>query len=72
MWSLDNRQSSFLVGLDLGTTKVCCIIGETEQNGGLRILGVGTCSSQGMRRGDVIHIAHTADAIRTAIQEAGG
>ncbi|MDR1802771.1 MAG: cell division protein FtsA, partial [Treponema sp.] len=37
----------FVVGLDIGTTKVCAVIGEVNENGSLEITGVGTCHSTG-------------------------
>ena len=40
-----------IVGLDIGTTKVCAIIGEYNETGQLEIIGVGTTPSRGLRRG---------------------
>ena len=45
-----------IVGLDIGTTKVCAIIGEVNETGQLEIIGVGTTPSRGLRRGVVINI----------------
>jgi cell division protein FtsA len=60
-----------VVGLDVGTTKVCAIVAEpTPRGGGLDILGVGTAPSRGIRRGIVVNIDSTVEAIKTAIAEA--
>ena len=59
-----------IVGLDIGTTKVCAIIGETGQNGELTITGVGSAPSRGMRKGVVINIDSTVKSISSAIEEA--
>ena len=59
-----------IVGLDIGTTKVCAIIGEYNENGMLEIIGVGTTPSKGLRRGVVINIDSTVKSILTAIEAA--
>ena len=45
-----------IVGLDIGTTKICAIIGQLDANGKLEIIGVGTTRSKGLRRGVVVNI----------------
>ncbi|RKY68481.1 MAG: cell division protein FtsA [Candidatus Latescibacterota bacterium] len=59
-----------IAGLDLGTTKVCAIIGEITANGEVKIVGMGTAASYGIRRGMVVNIDQTAAAIRKAIGDA--
>jgi cell division protein FtsA len=61
---------NILVGLDIGTTKVCAIVAGTDENGRVNILGVGRSPSEGITRGVVTHIDRTTNAIRTAITEA--
>jgi cell division protein FtsA len=64
------KKHSIVVGLDIGTTKVCALIGEmTEQ--GVEIIGVGSHLSQGLRKGVVINIEATVSSVRRAIEEAG-
>jgi len=58
-----------IVGLDIGTTKVAAIIGEVTE-GGVDIIGVGTCPSEGLRQGVVVNIEATTNSIAQAIQEA--
>jgi cell division protein FtsA len=58
-----------IVGLDIGTTKVAAVIGEVTE-GGIDIIGVGTCPSEGLRQGVVVNIEATTNSIAQAIQEA--
>ncbi len=60
--------SQIVVGLDVGTTKVCAIAAETNGKG-LRILGIGSASSTGLRKGLIINIDATVDAIKKAVKE---
>jgi cell division protein FtsA len=59
-----------LVGLDIGTTKICTIIAERSEEGQLKIVGVGTSKSDGLRRGVVVNIEKTVQSITKAIEEA--
>ncbi len=64
------KKHSIVVGLDIGTSKVCAVVGEmTEQ--GVEIIGVGSQLSQGLRKGVVINIEGTVSAIKKAVEEAG-
>lgn len=58
-----------IVGLDLGTTKVCAVVGERTAEG-VNIIGVGTSPSYGIRGGVVVNIEKTVKAIRKALEEA--
>jgi len=59
-----------IVGLDIGTTKVCAVIGEWNENGKVQITGVGTSPSEGLRRGVVVNIEATMRAVNAAIEAA--
>lgn len=59
-----------IVGLDIGTTKVCVIIGGFNDSGQLEITGVGTTPSRGLRRGVVINIETTVRSIAAAVESA--
>ena len=63
-------QEDLIVGLDIGTTKICAIIGQIDGNGKLEIIGVGTTRSKGLRRGVVINIESTVKCILSAIEAA--
>ena len=56
--------------LDIGSTKICCIIGEVDREGELRLLGQGTHASAGMRGGEVTALTALGDAIGHAVQSA--
>ena len=60
----------FVVGLDIGTTKVCAVIGELNENGTLEITGVGTSPSTGLRKGIVVNIEATLRSVSQAIEAA--
>lgn len=59
-----------IVGLDIGTTKICAIVAEVEDSGRLKIIGVGNSPSDGLKRGVVVNVEKTVQSIRTAIDEA--
>ena len=61
---------NLIVGLDIGTTKVCAIIAQLGQDGQLEITGVGTTQSRGLRRGVVINIDATVRSILNAVEAA--
>ena len=63
------EKGEILVGLDLGTTKVACIIGEVT-DAGIDIIGIGSQPSKGLRKGVVINIDATIKSIRRAVEEA--
>jgi cell division protein FtsA len=63
------RKSSIVVGLDIGTSKVCAIVGEATEKG-VAIVGVGSHPSQGLRKGVVINIEATIESIKKAVEEA--
>ncbi len=61
---------NIIVGLDVGTTKVCAVVAGTDENGRINILGVGRSPSEGMMRGVVTHIEKTIRSISNAVAEA--
>ncbi|MDR3605973.1 MAG: cell division protein FtsA [Oligoflexia bacterium] len=67
-------KKDFVVGLDIGTTKICCIVGELSHDGAaeptIDIVGIGTAPSSGLRKGVVINIDSTVESITKAIEEA--
>lgn len=60
----------YIVGLDIGTTKIACIVGEKMPNGKIEIRGYGKTESTGVKRGMVFNIEETVDAIKRAVAEA--
>ncbi len=63
-------QNNLIVGLDVGTTKICAVIAELAEDGTLDIIGIGTSPSKGLRKGVVINIDVTVDSIKRALEEA--
>ncbi|HID93051.1 MAG TPA: cell division protein FtsA [bacterium (Candidatus Stahlbacteria)] len=59
-----------IVGLDLGTTKIACIVAQVGDTGAAEVVGVGITPSHGLRRGVVTDLEEAADSIRAAVDEA--
>lgn len=62
--------NDIIVGLDIGTTKICAIIAAAEDGDLIKILGIGKSTNEGMTRGTVTHIDKTVRSIARAIQDA--
>ena len=65
-----SNQQRMIVGLDIGTSKVVAIVGEINPEGTLEIIGIGSHSSQGLKKGVVINIDSTVQSIQRAVEEA--
>ncbi|MFA5594687.1 MAG: cell division protein FtsA, partial [Trueperaceae bacterium] len=59
-----------IVGLDIGTTKICTVIGEVASDGVLDIIGEGTVPSDGLRKGVVVNLERTIAAVRQSVAAA--
>ncbi|MBL7855644.1 MAG: cell division protein FtsA [Cyclobacteriaceae bacterium] len=64
------ENSKIVVGLDIGTTKICAIVGRKNEFGKLEVLGMGKAESEGVIKGIVVNIDKTVFAIEKAIKEA--
>jgi cell division protein FtsA len=64
------RPPDVVVGLDVGTTKICAVIATSGANGVIDVVGVGAAPSRGLRRGIVVNIDSTVEAIKAAVAEA--
>lgn len=64
------NRSELIVGLDIGTTKICAVVGELAESGVVEVVGIGTAVCAGMRKGVVVNIEQTVRSIRTAIEAA--
>ena len=64
------RQKPLVVGLDAGTYKIGVVVAEVGANGVVEITGIGTQASSGLKKGTVVNIDATVDAIRKAVDEA--
>lgn len=67
--STQSSQGEIVVGLDVGTTKVCAVVGEVSEDG-ITILGVGSVPCRGLRKGIVSNIDWTVRSIKDAIESA--
>ncbi len=65
----NEQRGKIIVGLDIGTTKICAVIGEVL-NSEIDIIGIGTHPSVGLKKGVVVNIDSTVNSIRAAIEEA--
>ncbi len=63
------KGGEIIVGLDIGTTKICAIVGELTDEG-IDIIGIGSHPSKGLRKGVVVNIETTVNSIQRAIDEA--
>lgn len=65
-----NSHEVFIVGLDIGTTKIAAIVGRRNEHGKIEILGYGRTESIGVKRGMVSNIENTVQSIKLAVEEA--
>ena len=65
----NHEQGELVAGLDIGTTKICAVIGEVFGER-IEVIGVGTAASSGMRKGVVVNIEATVKAVREAVEQA--
>jgi len=65
-----NTDREMIVGLDIGTSKIVTIVGEVAEDGSIELIAMGTHRSQGLKKGVVINIDSTVDAIQKSVDEA--
>lgn len=64
------RRERYVVGLDVGTSAVCCVVGESLDDGSLDVVGIGVSESRGIKRGVVVNLEAAVGSIKKAIEEA--
>ncbi|HKI69158.1 MAG TPA: cell division protein FtsA, partial [Verrucomicrobiae bacterium] len=64
------ESSSIIVGLEIGTSKVCAVVGEVSAEGALNVVGLGQCRSRGVRKGEIVDAPQVEEDVRNAIVEA--
>ena len=64
------RRERYIVGLDVGTSTVCCVVGESLDDGSLDVVGIGVAESRGIKRGVVVNLEAAVESIKKAIEEA--
>src|SRR5215210_3248544 len=67
---MPRTEEKYVVALDIGTSKVCVLVGEVNDRGQLEIIGKGTAPMKGTRRGNIINLDQAVDAVKKAIDEA--
>src|SRR6478736_494755 len=65
-----DSSSSIIVGLEIGTSKVCAVVGEMNSEGALNIVGLGQSRSRGVRKGEICDAPAAEEDVRNAIVEA--
>ncbi len=66
----DKNENQLIVGLDIGTSKIVAIVAEIDHDGSVELLGLGSHPSQGLKKGVVINIDTTVNAIQKAVEQA--
>ena len=59
--------SSIIVGLELGTSKICAIVGEVGPEGALNVIGVGQAPSRGIRKGEIVDASAVEEPDRKSV-----
>lgn len=67
---MSRTEEKYVVALDIGTSKVCVLVGEINDRNQLEIIGKGTSPMKGTRRGNIINLDQAIDAVKKAIDEA--
>lgn len=67
---MSKENKNLIVGLDIGTSKIACIVAEVNAEGKLEVIGAGMTESSGMKKGMVVNIDATVAAVQQALQEA--
>ena len=70
MAGIIGAEEAVFVGFDIGTKKICALVGHTDEEGGRRMLGVGVAPSRGMRKGGVIDLKGLTASIASAREQA--
>jgi len=64
------NKDQLIVGLEIGTSKICAVVGEARSDGTVRILGVGHAPSRGVRKGEIVDFETAGKCIREALVDA--
>ena len=67
---MSRTEDKYIVALDIGTSKVCALVGEISDRGQLEIIGKGTSPMKGTRRGNIINLDQAIEAVKKAVDEA--
>ena len=70
MEAIKKNKNRVFIGLDIGTTKIVCLVGRKNEHNKLEVLGYGKSKSLGVKRGVVANIVQTIESIEIAVNEA--
>lgn len=70
MATILGAEETIFVGMDIGTAKVCTLVGQANPDGRIRVIGVGEAPAQGMRKGGVVNLEALAHAVRNSKDKA--
>ncbi len=65
-----DRSNQIIVGLEIGTSKVCAVVGEMNEQGALSVIGLGQARSRGVRKGEITDLTAAEEDVRAALTEA--
>src|SRR5438034_4860027 len=63
-------KNHILVGLEIGTSKICVVVGEAKTDGSIKVLGVGHVPSRGVRKGEIVDFETASKCVHDALVEA--
>ncbi|MBV8585839.1 MAG: cell division protein FtsA, partial [Verrucomicrobia bacterium] len=63
-------RDNILVGLEIGTSKICVVVAETTHDRAMKVLGVGTAPSRGVRKGEIVDFETAKRCVHDAIVDA--
>src|SRR5216117_2749170 len=64
------KRTNHTIGLDIGTSKVTCIVGGPSEDGVIQVLGIGEAESRGLRKGVIVNPEAAVEAVKRAVEEA--
>ena len=67
---MSKKKDRYVVGLDIGTHKVCAIVAQVTDEDRLDVIGIGQAESKGVRKGVVINLEATIDSVKRVVEEA--
>ncbi|MDP4837133.1 MAG: hypothetical protein NWS01_08320, partial [Burkholderiales bacterium] len=67
---IKSQYADIIVALDIGTSKIAAVVAEIKEDGQYEVIGLGSSTSKGMKKGVVVNIESTVNAIQRALEEA--
>ncbi len=64
------KNERYVVGLDIGTTKICCVVAGVKDSGTVEVAGIGITPSRGIRKGVVVNLDAAVEAIKSSVEDA--